>query len=181
MIREEQSSQQDVYLLSLDTFMIMAVMGITVGILFILFNPTLRGSVSHIKPVATLRTIDQTEYNEFTQDPSVRKISSYSELFLTRESFPDGHQEILILSSGGYVQRGYYTKTSSGEIHQISLEFTPIGDAKYKLSLQYIDPEENTYIYKSDTDEESEAHNTLILNMVDFWPGLRNQLFEVLE
>ena len=46
--RENTISQ--IYLLSLDTFMIMTVMGITLGIIFFILNPTLNSGVTVYVP-----------------------------------------------------------------------------------------------------------------------------------
>ena len=51
--RENTISQ--IYLLSLDTFMIMTVMGITLGIIFFILNPTLNSGADFTTPKSEFR------------------------------------------------------------------------------------------------------------------------------
>jgi hypothetical protein len=45
-MRKNNDNSSQIYLLSLDTFMIMTVMGITLGIIFFILNPTLNSGIS---------------------------------------------------------------------------------------------------------------------------------------
>lgn len=45
-MRNNNDNSSQIYLLSLDTFMIMTVMGITLGIIFFILNPTLNSGIS---------------------------------------------------------------------------------------------------------------------------------------
>jgi len=179
MIREDKSSQQDIYLLSLDTFMIMAVMGITIGILFILFNPTLKGSASTSGRLPMLKIINQVEYQRMLESSNVLQMSFNGEKEYLDNLLSNQRVQIVI-RDGGLVQKSYYTRNASGGIQQLALIFTPLSAGKYRTSLKYVNPSGGTIRYRvnSDDDELAKTNNEQIIASVIEWDGLYLELFE---
>lgn len=68
-MRKNNDNSSQIYLLSLDTFMIMTVMGITLGIIFFILNPTLNSGIS----LNTPETEIELNKEDFTYTKNILK------------------------------------------------------------------------------------------------------------
>lgn len=64
-----------IYVISLDTFMLLAVLGITIGVLFIIISPMLDYTEKGIKGIKKNFTIDKNELNTFIAEiPDLQRV-----------------------------------------------------------------------------------------------------------
>lgn len=171
-MRKNAESKEEIYLVSLDTFMLMAVMGITIGVLFVIVNPIAKPPDIITFPPAGEITIHA--FNRIWDDSSLDEIG---------EVVTDSLLEIL--PAGKYRSKDdnsikYYNKNSMG-VRTFTLLYgfdneTDLYNLNYRLT---ISTGEYFFFIEDAEEDETKSKNEKIMNEIGKYPVLNENLFGV--
>ncbi|MFQ6610992.1 MAG: hypothetical protein ACE5D7_09380 [Fidelibacterota bacterium] len=113
--------RSEIYILSLDTFMLLAVLGITLGILFLVVNPLLNPGV--VLPVAAISDRTVEEYNTlFAQYEFVEIDTSISlDLAFFNEHKKGNKLRVINKLTSKYENELYFLRAGEDDISQITV------------------------------------------------------------
>ena len=167
----------EIYLISLDTFMIVAVMGITLGLLFIVINPTAKlysreqGGVDE-----SIGRISKDSLESFTS--KLTKIGTLKDIKLERKSLWDG--DVLDFLDGTSSDDHQVTVKRmmkvGNEFTELNVVFQKGSDGVYEVKITYKDAKRDIFKWNSTDDPEAEE-NAMILQQIREWKELDNILF----
>ena len=158
-MRAAQESKEEIYLISLDTFMLMAVMGITIGVLFVIVNPMVKPIRDIIEKPLVLE-ISKQEYERILTEEKVPNSKGQSDTYrvLKPNMLVYGHQQ----GSRSSELEVYFTNSKSPDIYDLSFYFVPPGDLGYEYK-------------ESPSTKTDTLHNEKIISFIKLFPVLSEQ------
>lgn len=160
-MRLSRESMEEVYLISLDTFMLMAVMGITIGVLFVIVNPMAKPGAWEPK-IEIQFELSQTAYARVTNDQSINIVNSP----ITKEKIHNYQTGVYQYLDG--VNKIFYYSIENNEMIELKLYYTyDSSEDVFNLKLRYYPSKGANYSYnKKPSTPSDHQRNEAIMSLI---------------